>query len=195
MEKTLQGYKKQGSWDEVVEFGRKISKALDKDLLEEKGLAHEKKEWEKWRPKQNEDLDKDMNQKTAEQARLSENEREKQGKTPQDDLKKATEEIEESAKNIVHPKKDTNKGVSEGQNSINHASKAAGTLSRRLIRKIETITYKKIMTQVSPYYFDNALISANIGQGNFNGSDFTFEVTINDEEIRENVDENFKSLD
>ncbi|PSQ52184.1 hypothetical protein BRD20_08095 [Halobacteriales archaeon SW_8_65_20] len=65
MEESVAGFKRRGSWGDIVEHGERVTRAL-RELLDEENdsLA----EWNEWRPKQHERLDEDVNEKTAAQA-------------------------------------------------------------------------------------------------------------------------------
>jgi hypothetical protein len=40
------------------------------------------------------------------------------------------------------------------------------------------------MTQVSPYYFDNELVSANLDRADPEADDYVFEVNVNDDDLK-----------
>ena len=70
-------------------------------------------------------------------------------------------------------------------------TRAADSVGRKAIRTVENTVYQNVMTRLSPYYFDNELVSANIQrQGRGDDDDrFVFEVNINDDELKTAVSE------
>ena len=72
---------------------------------------------------------------------------------------------------------------------MRYAGRAADSAARRAVRKVEDTIYKRVMTQLAPYYFDNGLVSANIQKTARGDADeqFVFEVNVNDDELRDFV--------
>ena len=146
-EESVSGFKLRGSWVDVVEHGERITRAL-KDLggageaVDEDALE----EWDDWRPKADERLSEDVNEKTAEQASISEGEGEQASKPPDEDLKTAGEKLADSYENLEQP----TEAVDEWRKSINYVARAADSATRKAVRKVEGSVYRNVMTQVSP---------------------------------------------
>ena len=180
MEESISGFKERGDWGDVVEHGERITLALREAGVD--GDAFH--EFDDWRPKSHERIDEDVSEKTAKQASVSEGNGEKAGKTPGDDLQTAGEKLTESYEKVEED--DTEGAVERCGESINHVARAADSASRKAIRKVEDTVYRKVMTQMAPYYFDNELISANVtevARGD-DGETFEFEVNVNDDELK-----------
>lgn len=183
MEESISGFKQRGSWGDIVEHGERITRALHDAGAD--GAAFD--DWDEWRPKAHERLNEDVNAKTAEQAAVAEGEGEKAGKAPDEDLQTAGEKISESYEKVGEG---DNEGALESwQDSINHVARAADSAGRKALRAVEGTVYRKVMTQLAPYYFDNELVSANIqkttrGEGE---DTFIFEVNVNDDGLKEEV--------
>ena len=77
MEESIAGFKERGSWGDVVEHGERITQALRDAGVDSDAL----REWDEWRPKPHERLQKDVNKKTAAQASVAEGVGEKRAKT------------------------------------------------------------------------------------------------------------------
>lgn len=186
MEESVSGFEVQGEWDTVVEHGERITKALDEADVEEEMF----REWDEWRPKSDERLDEEMDEKTAEQASVGEGTGEQADVSPDEDLQTAGEDAVGSSNKIEEG--DTEDAIERGKESFDHAARAADTAGRKAIRSVEESIYRNVMTQVSPQYFDNELISANIDEAGDDES-YVFEVNISDEdikaEVREQLDE------
>ncbi|WP_254839901.1 DUF5828 family protein [Natronomonas marina] len=179
VEESVSGFEIRGSWVDVVEHGERITRAL-KDIADE-GVGVDEAaldEWDEWRPKADERLREDVNRKTAEQASISEGEGEQAGKAPDEDLKTAGEKLADSYENLEKPKE----AVDEWRKSINYVARAADSATRKAVRKVEGSVYKNVMTQVSPYYFDNELVSANLRRADTD--DYVFEVNVNDDDLK-----------
>jgi hypothetical protein len=185
MEESVSGFKRRGTWGDIVEHGERITRALrdagaDGDALEE---------WDEWRPKSHERLGEDVSEKTAEQASVGEGEGEKAGKAPDEDLRTAGEKLSESYERVEEG--DNEGAVAQWQDSINYVARAADSAGRKALRAVEGTVYRKVMTQLAPYYFDNELVSANV-QKTARGDDderFSFEVNINDDDLKTAVSE------
>jgi hypothetical protein len=190
MEESVSGFKERGSWAEVVEHGERVTRAL-KDLA--KG-DHEIPddplvEWDEWRPKVEERLDEDVSEKTAEQAAVDEGEGERAGKKPNEDVQAAGEKLTESYESLDEP----DRAVEKAGESIDYIKRAADSASRRALRAVEGTVYKTVMTQVSPYYFDNELVSANVRRAA--RDDYVFEVNVNDDDLKIHVSNKLADLE
>jgi hypothetical protein len=189
METGVSGFRTEGTWEEIVEHGERLAQAMRAvgiDQMEnEPGHAHALAQFEAWRPKRGESLDEEISERTAEQASVSEGEGEEAGVSATDDIKAAGSKLDEATDRL------TEKGIDEALDavgeSVEHASRAADTASRRLMRALEDNVYEDVMTQFSPYYFDNELISANISRANGESDHFVFEVNVNDDTLKEVV--------
>jgi hypothetical protein len=185
MEESVSGFKTRGTWPEIVEHGERITRALREADVE--GEAFD--EWNEWRPKSHERLGEDVSEKTAEQASVGEGEGEKAGKEPDEDLRTAGEKLSESYERVE--KGDTERAVERWQDSINYVARAADSAGRKALRAVEDTVYRKVMTQLAPYYFDNDLVSANVQKTARGGDEpqFIFEVNVNDDELKTVVSE------
>jgi hypothetical protein len=180
MEESISGFKIRGPWGDVVEHGERITRALREAGAE--GEAFE--EWDEWRPKSHERLGEDVGEKTAEQASVGEGAGEQAGKEPDEDLRTAGEKLSESYRRVEEG--DSEGAVESWQDSIEYVARAADSAGRKALRAVEDTVYRKVMTQVAPYYFDNELVSANIqkttrGEGE---TEFIFEVNVNDDDLK-----------
>ena len=184
IEESVSGFKCRGGWVDVVEHGERITHAL-KQLTEEQEIDEDAlTEFDDWRPKSHERLDEDLNEKTAEQAHLEEGRGEQAGKGPDEDLQTAGEKLAESYESLDNP----DKAVGKWGESIDYVARAADSAGRKAIRTVEDTVYQRVMTRVSPYYFDNELISANIQRVSRDDSPrYVFEVNVNDDDLKTRV--------
>jgi hypothetical protein len=183
MEESISGFKQRGSWGDVVEHGERITCALRDAGVESDAFD----DWDEWRPKSHERLSEDVSQKTAKQASVSQGAGERAGKSPDDDLRTAGEKLSESYEKVEAG--DSEGAIRRWHDSIDYVARAADSAGRKAIRAVEDTVYRKVMTQLAPYYFDNDLVSANI-QKTSRGAEnelFIFEVNINDDDLREEV--------
>lgn len=181
MEESVSGFKCRGGWVDIVEHGERLTRALE-ELAEDHDIDEEAlAEFDEWRPKSHERLEEDVSEKTAEQATVAEGKGEQEGKGPEEDLQTAGEKLAESYEQLDEPEK----AVDRWGESIDYVARAADSASRKAIRKVENSVYQNVMTQMSPYYFDNELVSANIRSAN--GDDrpvYSFEVNVNDDDLK-----------
>ena len=185
MEESISGFKEHGDWGDIVEHGERITLAL-REAGADGDAFHE---FDDWRPKSHERIDEDVSEKTAAQASVGEGNGEKAGQSPGDDLQTAGEKLTESYEKVEE--NDTESAMESWGESIGHVARAADSASRKALRKVEDTVYRKVMTQMAPYYFDNELVSANIqevGRGE-DGETFEFEVNVNDDELKAEVSE------
>ena len=74
--------------------------------------------------------------------------------------------------------------------------RAADTAGRKALRAVEDTVYRKVMTQLAPYYFDNELVSANVQRSTRgNGETFVFEVNVNDDDLKAAVSRRLAEYD
>jgi hypothetical protein len=179
VEESVSGFEMRGSWVDVVEHGERITRVL-KDLREEGFDVDEAalEEWDEWRPKADERLREDVSEKTAEHVSISEGEGEQAGRAPDEDLRTAGEKLADSYENLEEPKA----VVDEWRESMNYVARAADSATRKAVRKVEGGVYRNVMTQMSPYYFDNELVSANLRRAE--GDQYVFEVDVNDDDLK-----------
>ncbi len=212
MEESISGFKVRGAWGDVVEHGERVTRALreagldDADVEEDEVTAGEAppseavpvdletyedafEEWNEWRPRAHERIEDDVPEKTAEQAHVAEGEGEKAGKDPGEDMQTAGEKLAESYEKLDEG--DDEAAVDSWQDSVKHVARAADSAGRKAIRKVEDTVYKRVMTQLAPYYFDNELVSANLQKTARGGDDerFVFEVNVNDDALKAFVSE------
>lgn len=187
MEESISGFKIRGTWGDIVEHGERISRAL-RDVRAHRGGEYVEafEEWDEWRPKSHERIGEDVSEKTAEQASVAEGKGEQAGKNPDEDIKTAGEKLSESYEKLDDD--DAEGAVGKWGESIDYVARAADSAGRKALRKVEDTVYQQVMTQLAPYYFDNALISANLQQStNGDEEEFIFEVNVNDDGLKDDV--------
>ncbi|WP_267641179.1 DUF5828 family protein [Haloarchaeobius amylolyticus] len=185
MEESISGFKVRGEWHDVVEHGERVTRAL-RDLDANTGEYTDAfDEWDEWRPKATETIEKDVPAKTAEQASVGEGQGEKAGKDPNEDVQTAGERLSESYERLEEG--DTDDAVDKWNESIEYVARAADSAGRKALRKVESTVYQRVMTQLAPYYFDNELVSANLQQTGSREEAFIFEVNVNDDDLKPEV--------
>lgn len=190
MQESIAGFKQRGTWGDVVEHGERITRALRETGVESEAFE----EWDEWRPKAHETLGKDVEEKTAEQASINEGPGEREGKEPEDDIKSAGEKLTESYEKVEEG--DNDGAIKRWQDSIGYATRAADSAGRKAIRTVEDTVYRKVMTQLAPYYFDNELVSANVQQSSRGDQrEFVFEVNINEDDLKGEVSDRLAEYD
>lgn len=66
VKEKLSGFKKEGTWDEIVDYGELVT-----DILDDEGVEGEDfEEWDSWRPRSEEGLGDEMRRKTAEKGSI-----------------------------------------------------------------------------------------------------------------------------
>lgn len=183
-EKSVSGFLVKGKWTEIVEHGERIAYAL-KQIDSDNKMDKEIREYNEWRPKASEALSEDVSDKTAKQASLDESKTE----SPKKNIKNAGEDIAKSCSSYKHPRDMMSLWVG----SIKSTVKSLEMATKKVFRNTEIAVYKNIMTRISPYYFDNKLVSANIKKK----SDYTyiFEVNINIDDMKDKVHSKLNEYD
>ena len=188
MEESISGFKHRGSWGDIVEHGERITRALHDAGVDNEAFE----EWNEWRPKSHERMGEDIKEKTAAQAHVAEGKGEQAGESPGEDLQTAGEKLAESYENLDEPEE----AVGKWGESIDYVARAADSAGRKAMRKVEDTVYKNVMTQMSPYYFDNDLISANLQRvGRGEGGEYVFEVNVNDDDLKIRVSNKLADFD
>jgi hypothetical protein len=193
MEESVSGFMVRGSWGDVVEHGERVTRALRDVARERDDVSVDEvalEEWDEWRPKQHERLDEDVNEKTAQQASVQEGEGEKEGVDPDEDLMSAGEKLSESYEQLDE---DPDEAVDKWGESVGHLARAADSAGRKALRAVEGAVYKNVMTQMSPYYFDNELVSANAKRTG--EDDYSLEVNVNDDDLKIHVSNRLADYD
>jgi len=182
VEESVSGFEVRGGWVDAVEHGERVVRAL-KDLAEEGETVDREalEAFDEWRPKSHERLDEDVNEKTADQASVTEGEGEKAGKQPDEDLQTAGEKLTESYESLDEP----DEAVDKWGESVNYVARAADSAGRKAVRTVEDAVYRNVMTKIAPYYFDNELISANLQRvGDDDRPEYVFEINVNDDDLK-----------
>jgi hypothetical protein len=192
MEESVSGFKRRGAWPEVVEHGERVSRALREAGVDRESDAFAA--WNEWRPKTHERLGEDVNEKTAAQASVDEGEGERAGVDPDEDLRTAGEKLSETYERAEEG--DGDAAVESWSESLDHVARAADSAGRKALRAVENTVYRRVMTQIAPYYFDNELVSANVQRiGSTADPTYEFEVNVNDDDLKDEVREHLLAFD
>jgi hypothetical protein len=195
MEERVSGFRVTGDWPAIVEHGERITRALrDLDVNETGPYTDAFAEWEEWRPKSHERIEEDVPEKTADQASVGEGQGEKAGSSPGEDVQTAGEKLSESYE-ALESDGDAADAREKWGESIEYVTRAADSAGRKALRKVEDTVYQRVMTQLAPYYFDNALVSANLQQSGRGDDTFVFEVNVNDDDLKEAVGERLREYE
>ena len=190
MEEGVAGFKMTGDWGEIVEHGERITRAL-REAGADEAYPETFEEWDDWRPKSDELLETELREKTAEHASVEEGEGEQAGQSPNDDVRTAGQRLTESYESL---EEDPETAVEKWQDSVNHVARAADSAGRKALRSVEDTVYRRVMTQIAPYYFDNELISANVARTGEEETPFVLEVNVNDDEYKTEVSDHLSSF-
>ncbi|MFB6119565.1 MAG: DUF5828 family protein [Halobacteriaceae archaeon] len=175
MEERVSGFRLRGSWTDVVEFGERVTEAF-----RDAGVSGEAfEEWESWRPKAHERLGEEMRTKTAEQARTEAGAEE----SPGADLQRAGQKLRAASEELRDD--GTEEAAERAAESVDYAARAADTAGREALRAMESAVYENVMVPVTPHYFDNDLVSANVRRTR--EGDYVFEVDVNDDDLKDEV--------
>lgn len=196
-EETIGGYKITGTWSDIVEHGERLSAAIRRVLRrrEEAGesISEEQshlEEFDEWRPK-SEDHTKEISERTAEKASVEEGPAEKAGKTVKDSVDDAQNKMKETVDSASNLEPN---GVKENATeTVTHTQEATDSLFRKTLRWFEEHVYEHVMTLISPYYFDNELINANLTDKR--GEKYGLEINIADDSIRDDVRDEMDTID
>jgi hypothetical protein len=183
MEEGVAGFKLTGDWGEIVEHGERITRAL-REAGADEAYPEAFEEWDDWRPKSDELLETELREKTAEHASVEEGEGEQAGQSPNDDVRTAGQRLTESYESL---EEDPETAVEKWQDSVNHVARAADSAGRKALRSVEDAVYRRVMTQIAPYYFDNELVSANVARVRDGEEPFVLEVNVNDDGLKADV--------
>ena len=190
MEKGVAGFKLSGDWGEVVEHGERITQAV-RDAGAEEAYPEAFADWNDWRPKSDELIDGEIREKTADHASVGEGKGEAAGESPNDDVRTAGRRLTESYESLED---DPKEAVEKWQDSVSHVARAADSAGRKALRSVEDTVYRRVMTQIAPYYFDNELVSANLARTGEEEAPFALEVNVNDDGVKTEVSDRLASF-
>jgi hypothetical protein len=190
MQEGVAGFKLSGDWGEIVEHGERITRAL-RDAGAEAAYPEAFADWNDWRPKSEELIDGEIRAKTADHASVAEGKGEVAGESPNDDVRTAGQRLAESYESLDD---DPEEAVEKWQDSMNHVARAADSAGRKALRSVEDTVYRRVMTQIAPYYFDNELVSANVARTGEEPTPFILEVNVNDDDLKTDVSDRLESL-
>jgi len=192
MDETVSGFKESGDWGEIVEHGERVTIAL-READAEDTFPDAFAEWDDWRPKSHELLDSELREKTAHHASVQEGAGERAGASPDDDIHTAGKKLAESYEKLGQNERD--EAVEKWHDSIGYVARAADSAGRKALRSVEDTVYRRVMTQVAPYYFDNALVSANIARRRNGADPFVLEINVNDDDLKATVADRLEAFD
>lgn len=190
MEKGISGFQVDGSWDQIVDHGDRISR-----ILHELGAsAHPRMsrgayddalaEWDRWRPRPADSLDEDLRPRTAKQASLNPKNGDHGTEAALQDLGRAWRALLDGPERI--PDGGASAWLSRLTEATRLSSRAVATGVQHAAKSAEEAVYLHVMTQLSPCYFDNRVVSANLERQP--GSDaYSFEININSDELKDRV--------
>jgi hypothetical protein len=190
MQEGVSGFKLSGDWGEIVEHGERITQAL-RDAGADEAYPEAFAEWDDWRPKSDELIDGEIREKTAEHASVGEGKGEEAGESPNDDVRTAGQRLTESYESLGD---DPEEAVEKWHDSVNHVARAADSAGRKALRSVEDTVYRRVMTRIAPYYFDNELVSANIARTGEEDPPFALEVNVNNDEHKSAVSDQLASF-
>jgi len=178
---TNSGISYLGNWDEIVLFSHVLAKFLEKSAPHQDAVE----EYEEWMPKDPDD-DKDMKEKTADEACIEETQVEKDFNGANEELKDAQNKLKDSVKDIANgenPAKDLGKAAKD-------IKRLVGAGSLKSLRILEKSIYKHIMLNFNPYYFDTEDFSVNLHK--IAEEKYKLAINISDEDLKKKVQDRFK---
>lgn len=196
MDVRVSGFQVEGSWEAVVRHADRVSRALLRALADREQPAEPWEnrafgQWEEWRPRDDEQLEEDVADRTAEQASVSEGPGEKEGVGVREDLADAGRKLDEATDRVQ------DEGLDEAARSVGESvertARAADQAARRALRALEENLYRHVVTRISPYYFDNRLVSANLER--LGDDEFRFEVDVKQDELKPAVREELEAME
>lgn len=191
MKTRIAGFQMEGTWPQVVAHGDRITEALRElgpaahPRMDRETFGDAMDEWESWRPQRDDSLEKDVRARTAQQASLGPSPGERRGHTALDDLRGAAVALVEGPDAI--PDGGSHAWTSRVVEAARLATRAADTGVRGLLRGAEEHVYTHVMTKLSPYYFDNRIVSANLDRLTGEEEAYRFEVNVNSDSLKEQV--------
>mgnify|MGYP006914276627 CR=1 FL=1 len=186
---SVSGFKLVGSWRDIVAHGERVSQALAEIEGVERDFDEDFDDYNDWRPKFDEDMSNDISKKTAEKASMSENGVEEEAGSPSEEVKEAGKHMTEGTKNVDEP----DEAVVEMKTSFFYLARALAVLAKKSMRNSEEMVYENMMTVLSPYYFDNELISANLKKKS--EEEYVLEININDDELKSKVSDKMEGYE
>lgn len=189
MEETVTGVRVKGRWKDVVDKGKEATETLREEADEESV-----EEWDDWRPREDEDLDTEVRDKTVEKAVVQKNQAEREGKGPVEEAAEAVEEAERAVGKAAQG--DIGTATTRSWRALYDTVLSVDMVFRKLFRGLEYFVYKHLMARTGPQYFDSELVSASItrkggripraGDGE---EEFELSINVNDDSVQDRFKE------
>ncbi|MFB6215607.1 MAG: DUF5828 family protein, partial [Candidatus Aenigmatarchaeota archaeon] len=145
-------------WKEIVVKSREINDVL-MDIADEEKLEP----WNYWRPREKENLEEEVREKTVDEAKLKEGHLEREGKSVVEESKEAVNEASKAITDIKNGDGDDAKDRTK--NSVLKLVFSIDDVVRKAVRYAQEFIYKHIIGRTNRQYFDSELISASLGSG------------------------------
>jgi len=168
-EETLLGIKIHGKWHEVTAESERICDTLKKHLGEDRV-----KEFDEWRPQEDEEIDSEVKERTIKKAQIDKDDIEEEGVVKE--TKEGIEEIKGGR---------TRKGFRK-------LFKCIKSTLRTSFRFFERLIYGKIISKFNPLFFECEEVDSSIEK---KGDEYVMEIEINNDEVREKTKEEVMDSD
>lgn len=193
MDKSHLGFKEEGDWHDIVAFGEKVYvsskqsiELMDIPEEEREDLREFLEEFDEWRPKLEEESE-EVSNKTAENASVDSPESDE----IQENVESASENMKESLEAVEE--NDPKKAGSHWKETTESLVLASGGTLQRVLEWFEKSIYKNVMPILSPYYFDNDILSASLWKKS--DDKYIFELVPNDDQFREVFEKEIEEID
>lgn len=182
VKETNSGVREEGSWSDISKFAKQALQALKDSDLDDKYVE----EYETWMPKEEGD-EREIKEKTAEDAVLNHREVEDKSEGVKKDLDDASKKIAEAGKKAAK-KERPDEEVKDASVEIADLVYAK---SLKFARRMEKLLYSKIMMRFNPYYLDTEEFSVDLKHKKTGG--YTLDINIPREQPRKDVKKKLKA--
>lgn len=186
VQETVSGFRIEGRWEDIVNTGEAVTDVMKEGSADRDKLA----DWEEWRPREEERLEKEVREKTVEKACVNQNSVESQGKTAVETAGEAVGDMGRAVEQATKGRKE--KAVKKSRKAVKEAVLSVETAIRKSVRSFEAVVYRHIVTRTNPHYFDSELISASVNRklrlpGQTANDTYKMDIYISDDAVREEV--------
>lgn len=181
VKETNAGIKKKGNWKEISEFSEKVGEAIS-DSARQESLER----FDDWRPKI-EESERDIKQKTVNEAVIPENKLEKETEGVTKDLKQASGKVAKAGKKAARQESPEEEIVQASE----EAARPFYSNIAKFFRRLEAKVYSWFALRFNPYYLDTEDFAVDMKHKK-NG-EFEMDVSVSEEETRKQLKERFRS--
>lgn len=168
-----------GTWDDVASFCETLSEVFDGRVTD-----RVRDRFEDWRPKP-EESKRELREKTAEEASVTETAIEKESDGPVTEMAEAGHEVKETGKDMMQG--DPQQGMKDAEHAGSAAAKGIIPPFIQLFRIMEELLYTHVVGRTNPNYFESGTFTVCIERDFLDRTTYQVRVIFDDTDLMDTV--------